>query len=178
MQHPPTKRIINMKKLIVFIAFIVSAVCAYSKTSQVDSIAAIQPDGASGISNQNRQSVFPALMNDAYKNTPEWGKYKALRAVGWTTFGVGIAATGVGTIVGLALGSIHGPNTDKTQAGSIIVYSGLGLTAASIPILISAYHYRNKAKKIGMSMGLTQLAAPTFGQNMSYTPAVNFAVTF
>lgn len=167
-----------MKKLIVFIAFIISAVCAYSQTSQMDSIAPIQPDGVSGISNQNRQSAFPALMNDAYKNTPEWGKYKVLCTVGWTTFGVGIAATGVGTVVCLALGSIHGSDRNKTQAGHIILYSGLGLTAASIPILISAYHYRNKAKKIGMSMGVTQLAAPTFGQNMSYTPAVNFAVTF
>lgn len=78
----------------------------------------------------------------------------------------------------LALGSIHGSNHDKTQAGPIIIYSGLGLTAASVPILISAYHYRSKARKIGMSMGVTQLSAPTFGQNLSYASAMNFTITF
>lgn len=115
-------------------------------------------------------------MKDAYKNTPEWGKYKALRAVGWTTFGVGVTATGVGGFLYLALSSING--SEKAQPGAIVFFSGLGLTAASIPILVSAYHYRNKAKKIDMSMSVTQISTPTINQNLSYTPAMNFTITF
>ena len=164
-----------MKKILVFIVFIVSAVYTYS---QNNSIADNPADVQTSISSHSPQQLPPMLMNDAYKNTPEWGKYKALRAVGWTTFSVGMTATGVGAIVSLALSSIHGSNHDKTQAGPIIIYSGLGLTAASIPILVSAYHYKNKAKKIGMSMGVTRLSAPTFGQNLSYTPAMNFTISF
>ena len=150
-----------MKKLITFIFFAISTICAYSQT---DAINPIQTD----------QTVTESTI----QNTPEWGKYKALRAVGWTTFGVGVTATGVGTIVSLALASIHGSNSDKTKAGPIILCSGLGLTVASIPILFSAYHYRNKAKKIGMSMGLTQISKPTINQNLSYTPAMNFTIIF
>lgn len=168
-------RNINIKKILVFIVFIVSAVGAYSQNDSIDTNRA---EAQTSISSQSPQQLPPMLMSDAYKNTPEWGKYLALRTVGWTTFGVGMAATGVGAFVSLALSSIHGSNHDKTQAGPIIIYSGLGLTAASIPILVSAYHYKNKAKKIGLSMGVTQLPAPTFGQNLSYTPAMNFTITF
>ena len=167
-----------MKKLITFIFFAISTICAYSQTDAINPIQTDQTVTESTIHNQEQQPVSSLLMKDAYKNTPEWGKYKALRAVGWTTFGVGVTAAGVGTIVSLALASIHGSNSDKTKAGPIILCSGLGLTVASIPILFSAYHYRNKAKKIGMSMGLTQISKPTINQNLSYTPAMNFTIIF
>ena len=113
------------------------------------------------------------VISDDYKNTPEWGKYKALRTVGWTTFGVGMTATCVGGYLYLLLANLSG----NGEAGAIEFFSGLGVTAASVPILISAYHYRSKAKKIGLSMGVTQLSTPTFGQNLSYTPAISFAIT-
>ena len=59
-----------------------------------------------------------------------------------------------------------------------VFFSGLGLTAASVPVLVSAYYYRNKAKKIGLSMGIAQLSTPSLRQNISYTPAMNFTITF
>lgn len=37
-----------------------------------------------------------------YKNTQEWSKYKVLRAIGWSSFGVGITATFYG-LIGLGL---------------------------------------------------------------------------
>lgn len=164
-----------MKQIILFTFLILSAACAYSQTGTTDNI---QQSPELSLSNHNQQPVSSLLMNDAYKNTAEWSKYKTLRAIGWTTFGVGVATTGVGVVVSLALASIHGPNRDKTVAGPIVLCSGLGMTAASIPILISAYHYRSKAKKIGMNMGVTQLTAPTIGHTLSYTPAMNFTITF
>lgn len=160
-----------MKKIIVFIIFIVSAVCAYSQNHSNVSTPA---DEQTSISSHRPEQVASLLKNDAYKNTPEWGKYEALRTVGWTTFGVGMTATCVGGYLYLLLANLSG----NGEAGAIVFFSGLGVTAASVPILISAYHYRSKAKKIGLSMGVTQLSAPTFDQNLSYTPAMNFTITF
>ena len=116
------------------------------------------------------------MRKDAYKHTPEWGKYKALRAVGWTSFGVGVTATLVGGYLYLFVANTHG--SDSSRPLLIPFYTGLGLTAASVPILVSAYHYRNKAKKIGMNMGMTRLSTPSVGQNMSYAPAMSLILTF
>ncbi len=165
-----------MKKIITFIFFVISAICAYSQTDAINHVQTNQTVTELTTRNQEQQPVSSLLMKDAYKNTPEWGKYKALRAVGWTTFGVGVTATGVGGFLYLALSSING--SEKAQPGAIVFFSGLGLTAASIPILVSAYHYRNKAKKIDMSMSVTQISTPTINQNLSYTPAMNFTITF
>ena len=162
-----------MKKIILFITFVICAVCAYSQTGLTEDS---RTDTELNISNQSLQAVSRLPAGDAYKNTPEWGKYKALSTVGWTTFGVGMTATCVGGYLYLILSNING--SDKAQPGAIVFFSGLGLTAASVPVLVSAYHYRNKAKKIGLSMGIAQLSTPSLRQNMSYTPAMNFTITF
>lgn len=117
------------------------------------------------------------LMSDAYKNTPEWGKYKTLRTIGWTTFGVGIAATTTGVLLLLTSNSDLGSDAMSTASKAAMI-SGAAITAASVPILCVAYHNRNKAKKINMSMGVTRLQAPTLARNLSSTPAINFTITF
>lgn len=120
------------------------------------------------------------MRNDAYKHTPEWGKYKALRAVGWTSLGVGIPAFAVGVVLAYATNS---DNSDMgsdglATAAAITASTGAALTVASIPILFVAYHYRYKAKQIGMNMGMTSLSTPSVGQNMSYAPAMSLTFTF
>lgn len=167
-----------MKKFFVFIIFIVSAVVAYSQTSSTDSTAVIEGNVELCTSPQIRPDEFSAFMHDAYKQTPEWTKYKTLRTVGWTTFGVGVATVGAGLYTSILLANLHGSRSDKTKAGPIVTFTGLGLTAASIPILACAYYYRHKAKKTYMSVGVTQLSAPTFGAGLSYTPAMNFTIMF
>lgn len=163
-----------MKKILIFIVFIVSAICAYS---QNDSIAENLTEAQTSISNQSRQQLPSSLMADTYKNTPEWGKYKSLRAVGWTTFGVGLAATTTGVLLLFTSNSDLGSDAMST-ASKVTMISGAAITVASVPILCVAYHHKNKAKKLGMSMGITQLSTPTFGYNLSYTPAMNFTITF
>lgn len=163
-----------MKKILVFIVFIVSAVCAYS---QNNSIADSPADAQMGISSQSPQQLPSILMDDAYKNTPEWGKYKVLRTVGWATFGVGIAATTTGVLLLFTSNSDLRSDAMSTASRAAMI-SGAAITVASVPILCVAYHNRNKAKKIGLGLGVTQLSAPTFGQNCSYTPAMNFTITF
>lgn len=163
-----------MKKILIFIVFIISAVCAYS---QNDSIADNMTDVTTSISNLSRQQLPSLPMAEAYKNTPEWGKYKALSTVGWTTFGIGIAATTTGVILLFTSNSDLGSNTMSTASKATII-SGTAITAASIPIICVAYHNKHKAKEIGMNMGITRLSAPSIGQNLSYTPALNFTITF
>lgn len=164
----------TMKKILIFIVFIVSAVCAYSQTA---SIADNLTDAQMSIGNKSRQQHPSLLTTEDYKNTPEWGKYKSLCAVGWTTFGVGIAATTTGVLLLFTSNSDLGSDAMST-ASKVTMISGAAITVASVPILCVAYHNRNKAKKIGMSMGVTQLPTPTSEYNLSYTPAMNFTITF
>ena len=85
-----------MKKFLFFIAFTISAVCAYSQNDLIVDSSTLE-QASIVIQSQTQASLLP--INDTYKNTPEWGKYKALRAVGWTTFGIGIATTATGTLL-------------------------------------------------------------------------------
>ena len=78
-----------MKKTILFITFVICAVCAYSQTGLAK---APRMDTEQNISDQSLQAVSQLPVGDAYKNTPEWGKYKALSTVGRMTFGVGMTA--------------------------------------------------------------------------------------
>ena len=110
---PPIKlRYIGMKKTILFITFVICAVCAYSQTGLAK---ALRMDTELNISNQSLQAVSQLPVGDAYKNTPEWGKYKALSTVGWTTFGVGMTATCVGGYLYLLFSNING--SDKAHPG-------------------------------------------------------------
>ena len=163
-----------MKKILVFIVFIVSAVYTYS---QNNSIADNPADVQTSISSHSPQQLPPMLMDDAYKNTPKWGKYKALRAVGWTALGVGVAMTTTGVLLCFTSNSDLGSEAMSTASKALMISGGV-ITVASIPIISVAYYNRNKAKKIGVGMGMAQLSTPTVGQNICYTPAMNFTITF
>lgn len=91
----------------------------------------------------------------AYKQTVYWGKYKVLKAAGWTSFSFGIAATTVG-IFGGAIE--EGATGEKPAVWDVIGYTGLGLFAASIPTLIVAYANKNKAYRV--SLGADCITAP------------------
>lgn len=91
----------------------------------------------------------------AYKQTVYWGRYKALKATGWTAFSLGIAAT----VVGVFGGAIEEYASGKDPAvWDAISYTGLGLVAASIPTLIVAYANKNKAYRV--SLGADCIATP------------------
>lgn len=131
------------------------------------------PDTSTGA---NASSLAPiATQPFDYKQTAEWGKYKALRAVGWTSFGVGCAAF----VGGLLTFSIESSFTGKhTAAGPALMIGGGALTIASVPILVSAYIYRNKAKKMSLNMGVSHITTPSLTTNTHITPALSFALNF
>lgn len=110
-----------------------------------------------------------------YKKTAEWGKYKALRAVGWSTLGIGVPATLTGLFLcGLAIDA----SPEAGTAAAIVTISGASLTVASIPILITAYHYRNKAKKMALNVGVSSLNVPAGMNRTDFAPALSLALNF
>lgn len=134
---------------------------------------ALLPDSPSG-SNASTPALFTTQPFD-YKKTAEWGKYKALRAVGWTAFGVGSAAFVGGALTFLIEGSITGKHS---AAGPALMIGGGALTIASVPLLVSAYSYRNKAKKMSLNMGVSSITTPSLTTNTHLTPALGFALNF
>lgn len=55
---------------------------------------------------------------------------------------------------------------------------GGALTIASVPLLVSAYSYRNKAKKMSLNMGVSHITTPSLTTNTHITPALSFALNF
>lgn len=107
-----------------------------------------------------------------YKQTDEWKKYKLLRAIGWTAFGIGVPALllpPVGVIISGFSGGASSYNWTLMIPGAV-------LTLASIPILINANRYRDKAKS--MSFTLTSINAPRVDNRMAFSPAVGFSMKF
>ncbi|MCM1356366.1 MAG: hypothetical protein NC212_08185 [Staphylococcus sp.] len=173
---------------------LITSFCAYSQdeitvpldNSQETSILTSDLSSGNGTNPAEVSSMVPtytmssdyagnSAMAFDYKNTQEWGKYKALRAVGWSAFGVGVPATLVGLFLcGVALDASPAAGT----AGAIVTISGGALTLSSIPLLISAYHYRNKAKMMALNVGVTSINAPSFSNKIDCTPALSFALNF
>lgn len=109
-----------------------------------------------------------------YKMTKEWKRYKVLRAVGWSALGVGIPAT-LGGLVGVGVSVIGG---DPYGGFIAILAAGGVLTLSSIPILISAYHYRSKAKKVAFELRMAQVSNPGMNNRQSFQPALGIALRF
>lgn len=109
-----------------------------------------------------------------YKNTQEWSKYKVLRAIGWSSFGVGITATFYG-LIGLGLSLNDGGNGHPFIA---IIATGGALTLSSVPILIIANKYKRKAKKMALNIGVSSINTPSISNRIDYTPALSLALNF
>lgn len=110
----------------------------------------------------------------SYKKSAEWGKYITLRAVGWTALGVGVASAATGWFVWLA----ESVSSGKTTAGPALTIGGATLAVASVPILISAYHFKRKAKQMSLNVGVTQLSSPMVQNTVNYSPGISFSLTF
>jgi|GluameStandDraft_1065615.scaffolds.fasta_scaffold10455_5 hypothetical protein len=183
----------KMKRYIFLLSIVITSLCAYSQeemnvpldNSQETSILTTELSAGSATNLHVESSMASTITSSAYsansamtfdyKNTQEWGKYKALRAVGWSAFGVGVPATLVGLFLcGVALDASPAAGT----AGAIVTISGGALTLSSIPLLISAYHYRNKAKRMALNVGVTSINAPSISNRIDYTPALSFALNF
>lgn len=116
----------------------------------------------------------PAVFD--YKKTAEWGRYKALRAVGWSFLGVGVVSFFGGVYEALLEFALSGKNS---VAGPIMVISGGVLTMTSIPILIVAYNNRRKAKRMSLDFGMSRVASPSLAANtLVASPALSLRLSF
>ena len=97
-------------------------------------------------------------------------KYHTRRWLGWTALGVGSLTTFVGICFSIQEGEFNfaGP-------GSVILAGGL-VTLSSIPLLISAYHFKHKARRLEMS--LSAIEVPKYVDRASCVPSLRLALTF
>ena len=168
-----------MRLFIIVILVSVCSLCAYAQTDEVP--AAVTEEIIVEVGPSNVDSDVKLMVADFdYKKTKEWTAYKALRAVGWSAFGVGIPLALAGTGLGIATG---GSWNDETAAIKPIkmVIAGLSLLGSSIPILICAYYFKDKAKAKAaqMKLAFSTINTPKVANvGSSYAPALSFTLTF
>ena len=165
----------SMKAFLIFLSIIVCGVysSAKEKDNQIvdythDVSTSYDPSASGG-------KVSPYTINESfdYKKTKEWKKYKVLRACGWSSLAVGIPITLGGGVLAAFADSQYG---NGGGAGVPFIVAGGVITLASVPLLISAYHYRSKAKNLGL--GISAIATPCYQSSMWYNPALSVSFSF
>lgn len=111
----------------------------------------------------------------AYKATPEWRKFKVMRAVGWSALGVGLGTAAFGGLVA-AFSAFEGG--DFTGIPLAIVATGGSLAVASVPILIVGYGYKKKAKRKVLNMNVMSMTMPRAVGAPYSAPGLGFSLTF
>ncbi len=147
------------QKINIILVFLIFSICIYGQKQPVYTGMEI---GA------NAQNV------PSYKLTPEWKTHKKCQAWGWTTFGVGSAMMIVG-FMGDFIDNWERP-TPRNRF-KILGFTGVALTAASVPLFVFSIKNKNKARSI--SMGTGALASPTRnGSGMAYTTGMSIGISF
>lgn len=116
----------------------------------------------------------------SYKLTPEWKKHKKYQAWGWTTFGVGSAMV-ISGFMGYAIDNMEGPTT--RYRFMILGFTGVAVTAASVPLFIFSVKNKKKAKTNGRAsllyLGNSALAIPSQnGSGMAYANGMSVGIYF
>lgn len=119
----------------------------------------------------------PAYASKAvyFKDSKEWKSYKKLNIAGWSALAVGVPTTLYGLI---------GTQFDKLNEGATggvfiaVVAVGGALTLSSVPILIIANRYKNKAKTSHLNVGFTNLKTVSYIGNNEYAPAIRLTLDF
>ena len=110
-----------------------------------------------------------------YKQTDEWRKYKIMRAVGWSALGASVPLVFFGVMF-TGFSAMYN-DQDLQALGLGLLIPGGTLLVGSIPVLICAYNYRNKARN--MSFGVSAIHTPGLNSgSMAYTPALSVSLSF
>lgn len=110
-----------------------------------------------------------------YKQTDEWRKYKIMRAVGWSALGASVPLVFFG-VAFTGFSSMYN-DQDLQALGLGLLIPGGTLLVGSIPVLICAYNYRNKARN--MSFGVSAIHTPGLNSgSMADTPALSLSLSF
>ncbi|WP_300762673.1 hypothetical protein [uncultured Parabacteroides sp.] len=159
------------QKINIILGFFLFSICIYGQEKPVYTIAslhALESEAITSSGNMDRPVPF------SYKLTPEWKTHKKCQAWGWTTFGVGSAMMIVG-FMGDFIDNWERP-TPRNRF-KILGFTGVAITAASVPLF--AFSIKNKNKARSISMGTGTLAAPLRnGSGMAYTTGMSIGISF
>lgn len=125
----------------------------------------------------NEYNLTTPLSYSSYKLTPEWSRYRTLNTVGWCAFGVGTATALFGGLWQVAVMAADGKG-DFTGGPLVCVAVGGSMMVASVPILITAHHYKRKAKKMSLNIGVTAITTPQPALRPMSAPALGLTLTF
>lgn len=118
--------------------------------------------------------AYSTAGTNSYKSTSDWKTYKTLNILGWSALGVGIPTTFYG-LNGAGLGNIYSGNAGIFIPVTIV---GGALTLSSIPLLIIAHRYKQKALNSAYSIGLSEIKTPTYFGRPLHTPTITLAINF
>ena len=101
--------------------------------------------------------------------TSDLGKYATRSLLGYGALFVGIPTA--------VIGALNISEYNESNAGPIgaVIIGGM-ITLSSIPLLISAYHFKHKARRLEMS--LSAIEVPKYVDRASCVPSLRFAVNF
>lgn len=158
-----------MRIVYILLLLLGSAVSAYAQ--QADSIAATTIERSENALNEPKPlDISPEDMRDAmHLYSSDISKCVKRTLLGYGALVVGVPLT----LMGAGLADLYDSFDGIT--GSILVVGGL-ITLSSIPLFISAHHFRNKAKKLQMS--LSAMEVPKYVDQANYVPALKFSVNF
>ena len=159
------------QKVNIILGFLLFSICIYGQEKPVYTIASHSiPECRATTSSGN--IAYPVTFS--YKLTPEWKTHKKCQAWGWTTLGVGSAMMIVG-FMGDFIDNWERP-TPRNRF-KILGFTGVAITAASVPLF--AFSIKNKNKAHSISMGTSALASPTRnGSGMAYTGGMSVGICF
>lgn len=129
-----------------------------------------------GILQNDEVNVNMSSAKFNFKDTKEWRKYKTLRAIGWSFLGVGLPSFLVGPCL-MAAGSFDG-NSAALGSGYALFLAGIAMTISSVPILICAYHNRNKAKRMNIDLGVSSIDTNLPFSKVLTTPSLAVTLNF
>lgn len=148
-----------------------SSLCGFSQSSGP------APTGFTDTSLGYPNASATPLSYSSYTLSPEWKRYRRLNTVGWCAFGVGTATALFGGLWQVAALAADG-GADFAGGPLVCVAVGGSMMVASVPILITARHYKRKAKNLTLNLGVTALNTPRHSSRPVSTPALGLTLTF
>lgn len=147
--------------------FLVGAVCANAETLE-----AVQPvrSLASDLWLHTGEYDLPT----GYKEPDYWKRHKVLKACAWTSVSAGAVLIYGGLVWGLASGYVDDIKEGKGWA--IMMGTGAGLAAASIPLFV--YSRKNRKKALRLSTGVGSVQKPLPCGSISLLPAIGISLHF
>lgn len=151
-------------KIYIIFGFLLCAINIYGQTSL--------PVYVNMQQNVNHNTGFQEE-NFLYKQTNEWKKHKIFKACGWSALGIGSAMMIVG-FVGDVVKNWEGPEHSSTF--KIVGYTGIGITAASIPLFI--FSYKNKKEAFSINAGCQTMYVPAPNGVIQQRPTIALSFKF